>query len=319
MAKQSAITLIDKGATVVIGPESAEIAPEILPVLREHNVALISPVVGASADSTVDCSEPWFRLAPSAQVLGRSLGKLVLQHGAKKIVILASTAAYDHALSVAAGQEFGKGGFVLATEIVDNQAQTYASIIANTLSANPDAIVVAATPEAAALIVNEYSTTVSKHAQWYFSPLLKTDLFIQNVDPNAIEGALGVAPEVWDTGSDFVDAYSAQWAGVAPLEGADYFYDAVSILGLALLKSNIGANGQVSFASFNQSFFGAAGPPGTWVSWNDIEEGMNKSRNGESVYYSGLTGPIVLDSCGARQIGSAGIWTVKNGSIVAAE
>jgi hypothetical protein len=59
----------------------------------------------------------------------------------------------------------------------------------------------------------------------------------------------------------------------------------------------------------------AAGPPGEDVGWNDLEIGLGQLRNGENIYYSGLTGPLLLNACGERAIGLTTTWEVHAGSI----
>ena len=74
--------LIDAGASVVVGPESPEIAAAIAPLLADAEVAFLSPLVGAANDAAVDCTHPWFRLAPSARSLGEALAKQLSAEGA---------------------------------------------------------------------------------------------------------------------------------------------------------------------------------------------------------------------------------------------
>ena len=47
--------------------------------------------------------------------------------------------------------------------------------------------------------------------------------------PDALEGARGVAPKIYDTGADFPDAFASRWQGDQPLEGAYFYYDAVAL------------------------------------------------------------------------------------------
>jgi ABC-type branched-subunit amino acid transport system substrate-binding protein len=315
-SEESVSGLISAGASVIIGPESADIAPAILPTIRASRVALMSPVVGAATDTTVNCSAPWFRLAQSADVLGLALGKLLSAQAVGSVAIVASTEAYDQALSSAVAMRFTElGGRVVSTVPLDPGARTYAAVIDQVLDLPSDAIVLAASPEAAAILVNEYGATVRKPPRWFFSPLLKTDIFVQNVAPAAIEGAQGVAPKVFDRTAAFSDAYSAYWQGDVPLEGAYFYYDALALVGLALESATIDADGRVDSASLNAAIEKAAAPPGVGMTWDQIEEGIASAATGASIYYSGLTGPMLLDTCGVRELGGSTTWTVTNGSI----
>ena len=89
-SKDSVARLIAQGAVVVIGPESADIASEIKPILDDHDVVFLSPLVGAADDEAVDCTHPWFRLAPSATTLGEALGKQAFAQASTRLAILHS-------------------------------------------------------------------------------------------------------------------------------------------------------------------------------------------------------------------------------------
>ena len=74
--RQAANELVAEGAAAVLGAESAEIAADLAPTLADHDVVLVSPLVGAANDPTTDCGRAWYRLAPSAQALGAALAKV---------------------------------------------------------------------------------------------------------------------------------------------------------------------------------------------------------------------------------------------------
>src|SRR6187431_1027902 len=87
-ARRSVDSLLNAGATVVVGPESAEIAAQIGPYLAERGVTFLSPLIGAATDAEVDCGTPWFRLAPSAQDLGEALAKQIAASGVQVISVM---------------------------------------------------------------------------------------------------------------------------------------------------------------------------------------------------------------------------------------
>ena len=60
----------------------------------------------------------------------------------------------------------------------------------------------------------------------------------------------------------------------------------------------------------------AAGPPGEDVRWDELDVGIERVRKGKDIYYSGLSGPLRLERCGARTIGITASWTVEGGRIV---
>jgi len=47
-----------------------------------------------------------------------------------------------------------------------------------------------------------------------------------------------------------------------------------------------------------------------------LENGLSRERAGSDIYYSGLTGPMLLDRCGPRKLGVTSNWGVNGGRIV---
>ena len=315
-SRRSADELIAAGAVVVIGPESADIAQAIAPALADHGVAFLSPLVGAADEVSLDCTRPWFRLGPSARSLGEALAKLAWAETVRSAAVLQSADAYDVALSDAVASRFAAlGGQITLKLELDPNAQTYASVARQAIDAGVESIFLASAPRTAALAINELEALSPRPLRWFLSPLLKTELLVANVAPDALEGALGVAPRIYDTSTAFPDAFSARWQGDRPLEGAYFYYDALGLLALALEKTIPAADGSIDVAQLQAAIQDAAAPPGEGVAWNDIERGLERTRSGSDIYYSGLTGPMLLDSCGSRLLGATSTWRVQAGTI----
>jgi len=315
-SRRSADELIAAGAVVVIGPESADIAQAIAPALADHGVAFLSPLVGAADEVSLDCTRPWFRLGPSARSLGEALAKLAWAETARSAAVLHSADAYDVALSDAVGARFAAlGGQITLNLELDPNAQTYAGVARQAIDAGVESIFLAAAPRTAALAINELEALSPRPLRWFLSPLLKTELLVANVAPDALEGALGVAPRIYDTTPAFPDAFSARWQGDRPLEGAYFYHDALGLLALALEKTIPAADGSIDVAQLQAAIQDAAAPPGEGVAWNEIERGLERTRSGNDIYYSGLTGPMLLDTCGSRLLGATSTWQVHAGTI----
>src|SRR5690606_36973630 len=150
-------------------------------------------------------------------------------------------------------------------------------------------------------------------AEWAFSPLLKTQLFLQNIDTDDAEGARGVAPKIFDSSEDFPTMFGERWLGDEPLEGAYFYFDAVNLLtvALALLKDI----DDFDLDELKQTMVTASSARGVSVDWDRIDRGLERIEEGIDVYYSGLTGPILLQECGVRRGGLTQVWTIDNGSI----
>lgn len=318
-AELSTAELIGAGAVVLVGPESTEVAEHIKPLVDASDVVLLSPLVGAADDRDVDCDSPWFRLAPSAHVLGEALAKRMAADKLTRAAILSADGAYDLALANAFESRLASlDGQVLYRGTLARNAQSYAANIQKAVDENLDAVLLSATPRAAALVVNELGVLTSDRPQWYLSPLLKTELLLQNVVPEVLEGGIGVTPRIYDHSEDFPDAFAARWQGDAPLEGAYFYYDAVALVAFGLEQA-IRDSGELNAAVVGDAILDVAGGPGEAARWNELPVYLPRLRDGEQIYYTGLTGPMLLRRCGERQVGASSDWEVKNGAIVAIE
>jgi ABC-type branched-subunit amino acid transport system substrate-binding protein len=297
---------------VVLGVESTDIAGELLPVFLESETLFLSPFVGAASEQTLDCAHPWFRLAPSAKSLGEALAKQVAAEKIERVATLYAAGAYNEALGDAV-----KRRFATALEIELNpNAQSYSGVIGRAIDAQVDAVVLATSPRAGALVINEFDALSAKRPRWFLSPLLKTELLVQNVAPEALEGAQGIAPKIFDRSADFPQAFAKRWLGDQALEGAYFYYDAVGVVAFALARATVLADGSVDHESLHRAMLEAAAPPGEAAGWNELEQGLARQRDGADVYYSGLTGPLLLESCGARRLGVTSTWQIQGGAIV---
>jgi ABC-type branched-subunit amino acid transport system substrate-binding protein len=318
-AEASARQLIEAGAVVLIGPESTEVAEHIKPLADENDVVVLSPLVGAADDRDVDCDKPWFRLAPSARVLGEALAKRMVADGFMRAAVLSAAGAYDRALADAFESRLVPlTGQVVYRGTLARDAQSYAGSIDRALAQNVDAILLSATPRTAALVVNELGVLTSDRPQWYLSPLLKTELLLQNVVPEVLEGGIGVTPRIYDVSEDFPLAFGERWPGDAPLEGAFFYYDAVALIAFGLEQA-LRDSGELNAEVIGDAILDVAGGPGEAARWNELPLYLPRMREGAQVYYTGLTGPMLLKPCGDRQVGASSDWEVRSGQILAVE
>ncbi len=314
--ERSAQWLIDAGAKVVVGPESAAIAPALYPTLTAHGVALLSPLIGAGEEPTFDCSEPWIRLAPSAKAMGENLAKQIIGQKVTAVTIIYADDAYDAALSAALRTLFVARGFTVPLELkIDPEAQSYAGIVHSALAAGVGSVVLATSARAGALLVNEFDALSTSKVQWFLSPQLKTELLVANVAPDALDNALGVAPQIFDKSDAFPDAFAEEWQGDVPLEGAYFYYDAIALLAFGLQEAAT-TDGSFDLRRFATIIQEVANPPGETTKWNEIASGLSFIRDGGDVFYGGLTGPMLLTPCGERLQGRSSEFAVRNGRIV---
>jgi len=315
--ERSAQWLIDAGAKVVVGPESAAIAPALYPTLTANGVALLSPLIGAGEDPTFDCSKPWFRLAPSAKAMGENLAKQIIGTKVTEITIIYANDAYNEALSGALRDLFISRGFAVSLELkIDPEAQSYAGIVKQALAQGVSSVVLATSARAGALMVNEFDALSGRKIQWFLSPQLKTELLVANVAPDALDNAIGVAPQIFDKSDAFPEAFAREWQGDVPLEGAYFYYDAITLLAFGLQEVATKDAGEFDLQRFAKYLYAIANPPGDTTKWNEVGSGLSSVRDGGDIFYGGLTGPMLLTPCGDRPQGRSSEFAVKDGRIV---
>jgi neutral amino acid transport system substrate-binding protein len=314
-ATDSVNELINAKVCAIIGTESADISQAIFPNLVEHEVAFISPLVGSATTSSA-CTTPWFRLAPSAKALGEALAKLMSAKSVTRVAILSASDAFNAALADAAASRFTSlRGTVTARRVVSGDNQAFGAVLNTIAQSSAEAVLAALPPVTAALAINESQIIPDFRPAWYLSPLLKTELFVQNVDPAVIEGAQGIAPVIDETQTGYPKAFADRWQGDAPLEGAYYYYDAVALVAMGIEATAVDASGKFDLGALNRSIRAVAGPPGQTTDWNGLAEGLNGLANQTEYYYVGLTGTLVMSDCGERLMGMSSQWTITKGAI----
>jgi len=314
--KQSAKFLIDEGAIAVVGMESSDIATEVEPTFFEHDVALISPVVGSADDTGVGCTSRWFRLAPSAKTMGEALAKQMIASHVPTIAVLSTPDAYSKAFGNSLAKRFKSlGGSVSLQAELDPTAGSYGELLEQVTASGASDVVLSAPVTTAAWVASEAYLTFRSQMNWYLSPLLKTDLLIQNAVPGALDGAKGVAPKLFETEDAFARVFEKR-AHDLPMEGAYFYFDAVVLAAYALQLASSADGGAVSAEAFKDALMTVARPVGFTTTWAELDEGLEGIAHDRSVYYTGLTGPMQFDACGVRKIGAFSSWSVRAGRIV---
>jgi ABC-type branched-subunit amino acid transport system substrate-binding protein len=312
--------MLDQGVVAVIGPESADVAVAILPILKQRRILFVSPHGTDSVESTdADADYPWFRLAATPTSFGQALAKRMIADGQGGASIIYTSDLYNSALAAAAAAGLQQlGGSALAQIALPVGHEDYSNLLMRASAANLQTVLLAADPISGARIVNDTSVIYpSPDRGWYFSPTLKTNSFVANAFPEKIEGAVGVAPSIFASSDAFEAQFTATWNGDVPLDGAFYYYDALTLVALSIERAWMGAGKQdPTFEALRDSVRSVAYTFGIVTEWNQIPTALDLIRDGQTTYYTGLSGPILLDNQGERQMGTAAFWQVVGGKIV---
>lgn len=318
-AMASVHNLLDQGVVAIMGPESAEVAAAILPAMQARNVLLLSPFLSDAVQLQAPPDRPWFRLAPSARALGEAVAKQLFQDGRSQTAIAYTTNRYCQDLAVAAQERFiTLGGTVSVNQPLDPDQNSYSQEVV-ALAAALDALVLMADPLPAARLVNDlYVSAPGSQWNFYLSPNLKTESFLQNVIGPVLNGSVGVAPKLGQDVSSFSQAYRQRYLGEEPLEGTYFYFDATALLLLAVQRDarvrgvELLGNGDQLAAAVRQ----VSTPSGISAGWDELAGGLKRIGQGTQVYYSGLTGPILWDAAGSRALGTTEVWTIEDGRIM---
>jgi ABC-type branched-subunit amino acid transport system substrate-binding protein len=145
------------------------------------------------------------------------------------------------------------------------------------------------------------------------SPTLETPVLLQNTFNNALDGAIGAGLDVYEKTEDFEKAYLKRWNDY-PSDGAYYYYDAVTILGLAYART-LYLKEKITYENITASIIDITTPSGVQLRWSEVDKGIDLIQKGRTIYYSGLTGPILLDRNGQQQAAPMKLWTISSDKI----
>lgn len=312
--------LMEEGVVAVIGPESAEIAAAVYPILKDHQIAFVSPY-GSGALDSVDAEHPWFRLAPTPISIGQSLANhMVIDDHVTQAVIVYTSDRYNSALADAAAARFRMlNGQVLEQVALPAGLSDYSGQIVRLLDSSPQVVLLAADSMSGAGIVNGISIVhPAADRRWYLAPSLKTSSFLRNAFPDKIEGATGVAPSIISNAA-FAAEFTSAWNGDEPQDGAYYYYDALALVSLGVERAWIvGSKQEITYAGIRDGIKDMARTYGVSNDWASIPAALDQIRGKMPAYYSGLSGsgPILFDARGERQNGTTRFWKVTGGAIV---
>ncbi|MBN2341657.1 MAG: ABC transporter substrate-binding protein [Deltaproteobacteria bacterium] len=315
-AWQAILELQQEGVVAIIGPESTEIARTILPRLQQSGIPLISPVISGGESIFLDEGYKWFRLSPSASIIGRTFANRLWDDGVTELSLVYSNDDYNLDFIGALAVRFtSRGGLISSRVYLADGALSYADKVAQLKQGGTSDVVISASVEGAARFVNDLTSTYSSTPwDWYLSPLLETPVFPQNTFPGAVEGAQGVGIEVSGYDETFRDMYVSRWK-TEPLDGAFFYYDAAALLTLSLEQVAV-SGAPFSQESTQVAVDDVAYRGGIQVKWNQLNAGLSQVRAGQAISYSGLSGPILFDEVGEQQKAPLKYWSIVDGEVV---
>jgi len=306
----------ERGLTVLLGPEDEDLAAYLIPQVQAQAVLEISGGVLSPTFRDAQDGGFFFRTCPSASLYGRALSERMEQDGVTSAAVLYVNSELGLGFAAVLSSELSLRGIGLsAFASFDPQQTTYTKLIQEVLATNPEGLVLVAYPGAGAAIVQEWAV-LGGRGRWYLAPSLKTDSFVVNVPPGALEGAVGVAPTLAGDADDFDVKFGERWGGDFPLDAAYFYYDAAALSALALARAAYQGGGAPDGAALPGALQEVSSPPGELVAWYDLSNALEMLRRGQDIDYRGVTGSLNFDEQGDVLADEVKFWIVREDHIL---
>lgn len=304
--------LFDEKIVGLIGPEEEDLASRLVSLVKDQQIVEIAGGVTSPTFTIAADDGYWFRTNPSARPYGSALADRIKADGIERVTILAQADEFGTGFASVLVNELVRVGVKVAPPISFQPDQSsYQDTLARARETSPDALVLVTQPRTGAQLVQEWAI-LGGSEHWYLSQSLKNQVFLDNVPPGSLDGAVGVSAEVAGDAKMFSEAFAAHWSGDTPLEGAYFYYDAMAIMGLAIAA----AGGADDGAAIRDQVEAVSRPPGRVIGWYELGEGIKALAAGEDIDYRGASGDVNLDAFGDLENARVAYWGIKNDRIV---
>lgn len=309
--RDAAERLFDAGVPAIVGPEEPELARQLAPSLLERRAVMISGGISARAEPG-SAASLWLRVFPSAKKVTLELAGRMRQDGVGRAALLYVDDGYGTTFASLLADKFRSlGGTV--TDSVALPSDTSARI--DFPHGSPEAVVLIAYPRAGALAVSQLSAS-GYGGKWYFGPSLDSEEFVLNTPEGVLDGMVGISPALTADSAKFADEFRSRWSGEEPTLAANFYYDSVAVLALALQKAYVDSGHAPDTTTLSEAVRSVSGPPGGTITWDELGDGLSQLERGSPVNYRGISGPIDFDHDGDVAQGLVRFWHVQRGNIV---
>ena len=307
----SADRLFAHGVSAIVGPEEPALARQLAPLLGAHGAVMISGGISARAEPGTEPSL-WLRIFPSAKTVTTELAARMRSDGTATASILYVNDGYGMTFASLLADKFrGLGGTV--QDSLPMPADISGPI--QFPNGGADAVVLVAYPRAGALAVSHLSAA-GFDGRWYFGPSLDTEEFVLNTPAGLLDGMAGISPALTADSEEFAEKYRRRWSGEEPALGANFYYDSVAVIALALEEAHARLGRLPDERELTASIRAVSGPPGRIVTWDELDVGLETLASGSPVNYRGISGSIDFDQDGDVAQGLVRFWHVENDRIV---
>lgn len=304
--------LFDEGIVGLIGPEEEDLASRLVREVRDRRIVQLAAGVTSPTFTVADDEGYWFRTNPSSRIYGRALADRISADGVQRVAILAQDDEYGTGFaSVLVNELVQRGVAVGAPVAFEPDSSSYLDALARARETQPEALVLITNPRTGAALTQEWAI-LGGTERWYLAHSLKSQVFIDNIPPGALEGAIGVSVEVAGDAARFREAFAERWSGDEPLDAAYFYYDAMAVMALS-----IAAAGATDGAAIRDRVGAVSRPPGRVIAWYELDAGLSAVASGDEIDYRGASGDVDLDLFGDLESARVVYWGIEGDRIVA--
>jgi branched-chain amino acid transport system substrate-binding protein len=270
---------------LIIGPTSAE-AQAVLPILQQSKIPDI--VFGGTTQLDLLVSKYIWRAYPSDSELGSAMARYAIDKGYTRAAILFASSESAQTLVAPIQSTFQRhGGSIVAHISVVPGQSSYRSEIEQLYASNPQVVFTQVDPQTGATLFSEI-----KELKGVGLPFIGTDAtagadFVKAITPQVAAKVLTAltGSSQGGNGRALFDRLYLKKYGSAPVQLADYSYDALMLLALATDAAG-STNGDAVGAMMKT----IANPPGIMVS--DYATAYQDLKAGKKINYEGASGPL---------------------------
>ncbi len=298
------------GVTIPVA-ESVTLPNDILQISNASTSPLITVL---PADKGKDFL---FRTCPSDALQGVISGKLAADLGYKTASILYVNNPYGQGLAEQFKESFeARGGKVLSMVPHDEKAApTYTAELKKALADKPDIIGAFSYPGHSTIYLKD-AIEMFKFKNFLFCDGTKSFENVKAVGAESLEGLYGTAPgSALNPSYDaFLAEYAKAYGSFPPLPFVTNAYDAMSVIGLAILKAQ--AKGQpITSQSIRDNLRAVANPPGEVIKPGEFKKAADLIKQGKDINYEGAAGSVDFDENG-DVVTPIEVWKYHNGEMV---
>lgn len=282
--------LIDVNHIIALDGPNSTVLPTIEPILTQHHIPTMFQGGSTAFDTNTN---PWiWRPSPSDSQLGVAMAAYALKKGYKRAAMMFSSVASAQTLAGVVSDTYKKnGGKLVDSETIQPGATSYRSEVLSVIGSHPQVIFTQVDPTTAAPLFTDFAQLNNLAIPFIGSDLTAGSDFISAVTAEvahkalvSVQGSTSAGPGA----KPFLKYYRKLYHH-APIAGANYSYDAIMELALAIQKS-----GSTKSAKFNTAIRQVCNPPGRAES--DWKQALKALKAHKKIHFVGAGGPAGYNS-----------------------